>query len=68
MNDRVEVGSKWWGSQGKYFRVLSVTEVDGHTWVHYREDFGNKVPAVECREFSCYLESFTARFSKIEND
>lgn len=51
-----------WSDTDKFFRVLSVTEVDGHTWVHYREDRGSKFPVVECREYSCYLESFVSRF------
>jgi hypothetical protein len=51
-----------WESVDKKFRVLSVTEVDGHTWVHYREDRGIKVPAIECKEYSCYVESFLSRF------
>ena len=58
----VKEGSIWGTVDGKRFRVLSVTEVEGHTWVHYREDKGFKVPAVECKEYSCYLESFKQRF------
>ncbi len=58
----VKPGSLW-HSIDKDFRVISVTEVDGHTWVHYREDLGIKVPALQCREYSCYLESFVQRFS-----
>jgi hypothetical protein len=60
----VEVGTLWEGVDKK-FRVLSVTEVDGHTWVHYREDRGIKVPAIECKEYSCYIESFTLRFRQL---
>ena len=59
----VKEGSLWGTSDGKKFRVLSVTEVEGHTWVHYREDRGIKVPAIECKEYSCYIESFIQRFS-----
>ncbi len=58
----VKPGSLW-HSIDKHFRVISVTEVEGHTWVHYREDRGIKVPVIECREYSCYLESFVQRFS-----
>lgn len=58
----VKAGSLWGDSAGKSFRVLSVTDVEGHTWVHYREDKGIKVPAIHCREYSCYLESFLSRF------
>lgn len=54
-----------WSDTDKFFRVLSVTEVDGHTWVHYREDRGSKFPVIECREFSCYLESFVSRFRQL---
>jgi hypothetical protein len=59
----VKQGTTWTDGQGKFFRVLGVVEQEGHTWVHYREDFGIKVPVLECREFSCYQESFVHRFS-----
>jgi hypothetical protein len=54
-----------WGSIDKKFRVLSVTEIEGNTWVHYREDRGIKIPAIECKEYSCYQESFVQRFRQI---
>lgn len=57
----VKVGSLW-ESVDKKFRVISVTEIEDHIWVYYREDRGIKVPAIECREYSCYLESFVLRF------
>lgn len=57
----VEPGSIW-ESTDKRFRVLSVTDIDGQMWVHYREDLGIKVPAIQCREYSCFLESFVQRF------
>ena len=57
----IKVGSRWEGVD-KQFRVLAVVEADGHTWVHYREDLGIKVPVLECRVYSCYEESFLARF------
>ena len=60
----VKVGSIW-GSVDKQFRVLSVTEIEGQQWVHYREDLGIKVPAIQCREYSCFLESFTHRFKPL---
>jgi hypothetical protein len=62
----VKVGSIW-ESTDKRFCVISVTEVDGHTWVHYREDLGIKVPTKECKEYSCYLESFVARYREHKN-
>jgi hypothetical protein len=57
----IKVGSRWEGVDTQ-FRVLAVVEADGHTWVHYREDLGIKVPVLECREYSCYEESFLSRF------
>jgi len=58
----IKVGSRWEGIDTQ-FRVLAVVEAeDGHTWVHYREDRGIKVPVLECREYSCYEESFLTRF------
>jgi len=58
----VNVNSVWKSSENKKFRVLHVIELDGHVWVHYREDLGIKVRAAECKEYSCYIESFTERF------
>ena len=58
----VKQGSRWTSGE-KDFIVLAVVDAeDGHTWVHYREDLGIKVPTLQCKEFSCYLESFTQRF------
>lgn len=59
----VKVGSKWWNGSDKFFRVIAIVEAEGNTWVHYREDHGIKVPALECKEYSCYQESFVQRFS-----
>lgn len=61
MNE-IKPGSVWSGSEGKRFRVINVVEVDGHTWVHYRDD-RVKQPVEECREYSCYIESFISRFT-----
>lgn len=60
----VEAGTLWEGTDKK-FRVISVTDVDGHTWVHYREDRGTKFPTIECKEYSCYVESFLVRFRQL---
>jgi hypothetical protein len=49
-------GSKWSGSSHVIFHVLHTIELDGHTWVHYRDDQ---------REYSCYLESFLQRFKEL---
>ena len=53
-------GSKWWGGDKLKFRVLSIVEVEGHTWVHYIKE-----NTEEPREYSCYLESFLQRFSEL---
>lgn len=60
----VTPGSIWKGSDEKRFIVIQLAEADGHTWVHYRQDLGIKVRIDECKEFSCYLESFVQRFRK----
>jgi hypothetical protein len=61
----VKQGTIWSDGKDKFFRVLGVVEQDGHMWVHYREEFGIKIPVLECKEFSCYEESFVHRFSPI---
>lgn len=57
----IKQGSRWTAGE-KDFIVLAVVEADGNTWVHYREDLGIKVPALQCREYSCFQESFVERF------
>jgi hypothetical protein len=57
----IKVGSRWSGTD-KEFIVLAVVKQEGHSWVHYREDLGIKVPVLQCREYSCYEESFLLRF------
>ena len=59
----VTEGTRWSSSDGNVFHVMNVVEVDGHTWVYYEQD---DVP--ECRTFSCWLESFRARFFPILNE
>jgi hypothetical protein len=63
MNTQVKAGSVW-GSNDKKFMVIHVVELDGHTWVHYRENLHNKATS-DCKEYSCYLESFLSRFNKL---
>ena len=53
----IKVGSKWRGTDGKVFHVVHRVELDGHAWIHYEQDNCD-----ECREFSCYEESFLERF------
>jgi len=62
----VRPGTRWWDGTNKRFLVLAVVETDdGHTWVHYREDKGIKTPATDCKEYSCYIESFEQRFRSL---
>jgi hypothetical protein len=61
---QVEAGTIWAGRDRKKFVVISVTEVDGHTWVHYRDDSGIN----GSHEYSCYEESFIQRFSPALNE
>jgi hypothetical protein len=58
-----KVGSRWSDTAAKVFHVMAVIELDGHVWVHYEQD---KIK--ESREFSCYLESFLARFKELPDD
>jgi len=60
----VKEGSLWKTIDNKRFRVISVVETDGHTWVHYREENNKGIFTPECREYSCYQESFVSRFSE----
>ena len=59
----VKEGSLWGGSDKK-FRVISVTEVNGHTWVHYRDELKG-FDQSDAREYSCYIESFEQRFRQL---
>jgi len=54
----IEQGSRWAGTNGKIFVVLSVVIIDDKTWVHYRDASTDKPPS----EYSCYQESFLSRF------
>ncbi len=56
----VRIGSRWWAGEGDSFFVIDVITIEGHTWVHYRDD--NKESP---REYSCYIESFLNRFSEL---
>lgn len=58
----VTEGSKWAGSDGKVFHVISVVELEGHTWIHYILESSNQDIN---KEFSCYIESFLSRFTPL---
>jgi hypothetical protein len=56
----VKEGSRWWSTDGKTFHVIHRVEIEGKVWIHYLLE--NKE---ESKEFSCYEESFLARFSPL---
>jgi protein associated with RNAse G/E len=57
----VKENSIWYDSDGNWFRVLHVVEVDGNMWVHYRNESKGLVK-IPVREHSCFVEAFEARF------
>jgi hypothetical protein len=59
----IKEGTIWQGNNKK-FVVLHTIELEGHTWVHYREHDLKKA-TLECKEYSCYLESFLVRFNPL---
>jgi hypothetical protein len=60
--DTIEKGSVWSGSNGRTFQVITEVEIEGHTWIHYRQlDRKTEEPT----EYSCYKESFLSRFCKL---
>jgi hypothetical protein len=56
----VKEGTKWTSADDKKFHVIHRVELDGHTWIHYIEE-GKE----NCREYSCYEESFLLRFRQV---
>jgi hypothetical protein len=61
----IKAGSKWSSATGQEFRVISVVELEGHTWVHYIKE---NISEDDIREYSCYIESFLDRFREQPND
>ena len=61
----VKDGSRWHDGKGHVFHVLSIKQIEEHTWVHYRRE-DNKLTMDQLpgeNEYSCYLESFVSRFN-----
>lgn len=51
----VKEGSSWTtGSDRTVFTVLHRIEIEGHWWIHYRDQ--------NATEYSCYEEAFVTRF------
>jgi hypothetical protein len=57
---KIESGQIWTTIDRKEFRVIDVVDVGSNTWVHYIDNETG-------REYSCYKESFEARFTPILN-
>lgn len=59
--NKIKIGSIWAGNDYSKFRVIDTVEVDGHAWVHYI-----KIKPLDSdpKEYSCYEESFVARFNE----
>lgn len=55
-------GSRWEGNPGELFHVLHTIDIENNTWVHYIKE---NTKEGETREYSCYLESFLARFKEV---
>jgi hypothetical protein len=56
----IKVGSKWSGGDGKIFVVLGSAKIEENDWVYYRKENSNPP-----QEFSCFEESFLARFQPL---
>ena len=56
----IRYNSIWVASDGKKFRVLSETVLEGNTWIHY-------AAMATGLEYSCYKESFINRFRETPN-
>ncbi len=56
----VKERTRWSSGDGKVFHVISRVTIGDHVWIHYiLED------KEESKEFSCYEESFLARFTPL---
>jgi hypothetical protein len=60
----VKINSIYVSSDGQRFRVINTIEIEGKKWVYYRLENSDQEP----REFSCYEESFLARFMPYTNE
>ena len=59
----VKENSLWADAHGNWFRVLHVVELEGNTWVHYRNESKGLVK-IPVQEHSCFVEAFEARFTE----
>lgn len=61
----IKPGSLWTSDYSELFRVISVAEVQGEVWVHYRREHTKEQPV---EEYSCYQSSFLQRFREVPDD
>jgi len=54
-------GSTWVDRDRVVFRIINTVEINGQMWVHYRKENSKAEP----QEYSCYVESFLSKFTKI---
>ena len=58
----IKDNSFWVDSKSKGFRVVKTVFVEGHTWVHYREEPPRGESTKNCKEYNCIAEAFVERF------
>jgi hypothetical protein len=61
----IKTGSRWTDSNGKFYHIINRVEINGKTWVYYKSENAKEN---ENSEFSCYEESFLARFTPHVNN
>ena len=62
MSQKIEQYSRWVDSDGNHFQIIHViTDEQGHEWVHYRRE-------KDALEYSCWTDSFLARFSSVPHN
>lgn len=61
----VKTGTKYCSANGAIFHVIDRVELEGKIWIHYLKE---NAKDNENKEFSCYEESFLARYTEHPND
>jgi hypothetical protein len=56
----VNKNSRWFSNDYQEFRVIDTADIEGKTWVYYVKVQGGET-------YSCWLESFLARFTENSN-
>jgi hypothetical protein len=58
----IKMGSRWSGGDGKIFTVIGTMIIEDKNWVYYRAE---KPKDHHPSEYSCFEESFLARFRSL---